>query len=171
MILPEVTPGMIMEIPVYHLPSVRTTLTKSWYRIREYIVIAWPMLIVGSVVLSLMEFWGMDRLINTMLWPITYLLGLPEAVGTTLIFGILRKELSMIMLIQALGTPDVLTVMSKLQVMVFTVFVIFYVPCLATIAVLWREIGSRRALITALFTLILATALALATRGLGIFIW
>ena len=171
MILPEVTPGMIMEIPVYHLPSVRTTLTKSWYRIREYIVIAWPMLIVGSVVLSLMEFWGMDRLINTMLWPITYLLGLPEAVGTTLIFGILRKELSMIMLIQALGTPDVLTVMSKLQVMVFTVFVIFYVPCLATIAVLWREIGSRRALITAIFTLILATALALATRGLGIFIW
>jgi ferrous iron transport protein B len=171
MMFPEVTPGMILEIPVYHLPSVRTTLMKSWYRIREYIVIAWPMLIVGSVILSLMEFWGMDRLINTLLWPISYLLGLPEAVGTTLIFGILRKELSMIMLIQALGTPDVLTVMSKLQVMVFTVFVVFYVPCLATIAVLWREIGPKRALATALFTLILATALALATRGLGILIW
>jgi ferrous iron transport protein B len=167
MILPEVTPGMILEIPVYHLPSIRNTLAKSWYRIREYIVIAWPMLIVGSVILSLMEFWGMDRFINAMLWPLTYLLGLPEAVGTTLIFGVLRKELSMIMLIQAIGTPHVLTVMSKIQVLVFTVFVVFYIPCLATIAVLWREIGSKRALLTVLFTLILATGLALAARFLA----
>jgi len=171
MILPEVTPGMIMEIPVYHLPSIRTTLAKSWYRIREFIVIAWPMLIVGSVILSMMEFWGMDRLLNAMLWPITYILGLPEAVGTTLIFGILRKELSMIMLVQALDTPHVLTVMSKVQVLVFTVFVVFYIPCLATIAILWREIGSKRALFTVLFTFILATGLALATRGVGAFIW
>jgi ferrous iron transport protein B len=170
-ILPEVTPGMIMEIPVYHLPSIRTTLAKSWYRIREFIVIAWPMLIVGSVILSMMEFWGMDRLINAMLWPITYVLGLPEAVGTTLIFGVLRKELSMIMLIQALETPHVLTVMSKVQVLVFTVFVVFYIPCLATIAILWREIGSKRALFTVLFTFILAIGLALATRGVGAFIW
>jgi ferrous iron transport protein B len=124
------------------------------------------MLIVGSVILSLMEFWGMDRFINAMLWPLTYLLGLPEAVGTTLIFGVLRKELSMIMLIQAIGTPHVLTVMSKIQVLVFTVFVVFYIPCLATIAVLWREIGSKRALLTVLFTLILATGLALAARFL-----
>ena len=166
-ILPEVTPGMILEIPVYHLPSIRATLAKSWYRIREYIVIAWPMLIVGSVILSLMEFWGMDRFINAMLWPLTYLLGLPEAVGTTLIFGVLRKELSMIMLIQAIGTPHVLTVMSKIQVLVFTVFVVFYIPCLATIAVLWREIGSKRAIFTVLFTLILATGLALAARFLA----
>ncbi len=171
MFLPEVTPGMIMEIPVYHLPSIRNTLAKSWYRIREFIVIAWPMLILGSVILSLMKFWGMDRAINTLLWPLTYLLGLPEAVGTTLIFGVLRKELSMIMLIQALGTPHILIAMTKLQVLVFTVFVVFYIPCLATIAVLWREIGPKRALLTAFFTLILATGLALATKIFGIIVW
>jgi ferrous iron transport protein B len=171
MILPEVTPGMIMEIPVYHIPSIKATLAKSWYRTREFIVIAWPMLIIGSVILSLMKFWELDRVINTLLWPFTFLLGLPEAVGTTLIFGILRKELSMIMLIQALETPHVLAVMSKLQVLVFTVFVVFYIPCLATIAVLWREIGPKRALFTAFFTLILATGLALATRILGISLW
>jgi ferrous iron transport protein B len=77
----------------------------------------------------------------------------------------------MIMLIQALGTPHILAVMSKLQVLVFTVFVVFYIPCLATIAVLWREIGPKRALVTVLFTLILATGLALATRVLGIIVW
>ncbi len=170
-ILPEITPGMILEIPVYHLPSIRTTLVKSWYRIREFIVVAWPILILGSVVLSLMEFSGMDRFTNTLLWPVTSILGLPESVGTTLIFGILRKELSMIMLIQALGTSQILTVMSKGQVLVFTVFVVFYIPCLATIAVLRREIGLRRAILTVLFTFVLALGLALATRVLGAFIW
>jgi len=170
MFLPEVTPGMILEIPVYHLPSVRGTLAKSWYRIREFIVIAWPMLIGGSVILSTMQFWQLDRFTDAMLWPLTSLLGLPERVGTTLIFGVLRKELTMIMLIQALGTAQVLTVMSKGQVLVFTVFVVFYIPCLATIAVLWREIGSKRAIFTVVFTFILATALSLVTRVLGIFV-
>jgi ferrous iron transport protein B len=171
MVLPEVTPGMILEIPVYHLPSIRTTLVKSWYRVREFIVVAWPLLIIGSVVLSLLEFLGTDQFINTVLRPITYLLGLPEAVGITLIFGVLRKELSMIMLIQALGTSQILTVMSKGQILIFTVFVVFYIPCLAAIAVLRREIGLKKAILTSFFTLILATGLALVMRGLSTFLW
>jgi ferrous iron transport protein B len=70
----------------------------------------------------------------------------------------------MIMLTQALGTTQVLTVMTKTQIVVFTVFVIFYVPCLATIAALWREIGKKGALLAVLFTLSVAIILALATR-------
>jgi ferrous iron transport protein B len=76
----------------------------------------------------------------------------------------MRKELSMIMLTQALGTTQVLTVMTKTQILVFTVFVIFYVPCLATIAALWREIGRKGALLAVLFTLSVAIILGLATR-------
>ena len=85
-------------------------------------------------------------------------------VGTTLIFGILRKELSMLMLIQALGTANVISVMSTTQIMTFTIFIIFYIPCVATIAVLWREIGSKRTLFTIAFTSILAIILATITR-------
>ena len=55
------------------------------------------------------------------------------------------------MLTQALGTSQVLTVMTKAQVMVFTVFVTFYIPCLATIAALWKEIGKKGALLAILF--------------------
>jgi ferrous iron transport protein B len=74
------------------------------------------------------------------------------------------------MLTQALGTTQVLTVMSKSQIMVFTVFVTFYIPCLATIAALWREIGKKGALLAILITLSVAVVLAFATRlFLGIF--
>jgi ferrous iron transport protein B len=48
--------------------------------------------------------------------------------------------------------------------MVFTVFVTFYIPCLATIAALWKEIGKKGALLTILFTFSVAIILALMTR-------
>jgi ferrous iron transport protein B len=162
---PEASLGLILEIPAYQLPPLRNTLKKSWYRIREFIVIAWPILILGSVFLALMEYAGVERHINWALSPLTRLLGLPTSVGTTLIFGLLRKELSLIMLTQALGTTQVLTVMTKTQVMVFAVFVTFYIPCLATIAALWKEIGKKGALMAILFTLSVAIILALATRA------
>ena len=49
-------------------------------------------------------------------------------------------------------------------VLTFTVFVVFYVPCLATAAALWREIGGRRTLLMLLFTFAIAFLLALGTR-------
>jgi ferrous iron transport protein B len=161
---PQANLGLILEIPAYQLPPLRNTLKKSWYRIQEFIVIAWPILIAGSALLALMEYGGIERYINWFTSPLTHLLGLPFSVGTTLIFGLLRKELSMIMLTQALGTSQVLTVMTKAQVMVFTVFVTFYIPCLATIAALWKEIGKKGALLAILFTLSVAFILAIMTR-------
>jgi ferrous iron transport protein B len=161
---PEANLGLILEIPAYQLPPLRNTLKKSWYRVREFIVIAWPILIIGSALLALMEYGGVERYINWFLSPLSHLLGLPVSVGTTLIFGLLRKELSMIMLTQALGTTQVLTVMTKTQVMVFTVFVTFYIPCLATIATLWKEIGKKGTFLAILFTLSVAIILALITR-------
>lgn len=163
-LLPEVTPGMIMEIPSYHIPSLKVLLAKVWLRMKEFIVVAWPLLIVGSIVLSLLQYWRLESYLNMLVSPITLLLGLPIAVGVTLIFGVLRKELSMIMLVQALGVTDISLVMSATQIMTFTIFVLFYIPCVATIAVLIKEIGGKRTLFAMLFTFLIAILLATATR-------
>ena len=163
-LLPEVTPGMILEIPAYHIPSIKVAFAKTWLRMKEFIFVAWPLLIVGSTILSLLQYYKTDMLINNLFSPLTSLLGLPLVVGTTLIFGVLRKELSMLMLIQAIGTSNIAAVMSTTQIMTFTIFVIFYVPCVATIAVLWKEIGSKRTLFAVAFTFVLAVILATITR-------
>lgn len=163
-LMPEVTPGLIMEIPSYHIPSLKVLFSKVWLRMKEFIVIAWPLLIAGSTALSLLKYWNAEEMINNLISPITFLLGLPLAVGTTLIFGILRKELSMIMLVQALGATDVSTVMTSTQIMTFTIFVLFYVPCVATIAVLVKEIGGKRTIFTIFFTFLIAIILATLTR-------
>ncbi|MCI0691101.1 ferrous iron transport protein B [candidate division KSB1 bacterium] len=161
----EITPGLIMEIPPYRLPTLRMLLAKTWWRLKEFIVMAWPLLIIGSAALSLAEHWQLDQAINHLLRPITALLDLPAATGTTLIFGVMRKELSLLMLMQAVGTTNIAAVMSSAQMMVFTLFVVFYIPCLATITVLWREIGKGRTLLMAALTLILAMVVGVLTRA------
>ena len=164
---PEVTPGLLLEVPNYHLPSYKTVWIKSWYRLKEFIVIAWPILIVGSIVLGILQFFQLDKIINILCLPITIPLALPPEVGTTLIFGILRKELSLIMLLQALGTKDILTVMNKGQILTFTIFVVFYIPCAATIAALWREIGGKKTGLAIIFSVMIAFTVAILFRFLS----
>ena len=163
-LMPEVTPGLILEMPVYRVPTLKTVIAKGYYRVKEFVTVAWPVLIAGSVVLSLLEFFQLDHIVNAIFAPLTWLLGLPSAVGTTLIFGILRKELALVMLRQALNTSDVSTVLSIGQMLTFTVFVVFYIPCLATLAALNRELGRRSMLGVAALTTGIAITLALLTR-------
>jgi ferrous iron transport protein B len=165
-IMPESSPGLVLEVPPYHLPKAQVVLSKTWLRLREFIVVAWPVLIAGSVLLSLAEHYHWDTAVNYALAPFTTLLGLPQVVGTTLIFGVLRKELSMIMLVQALGTPNVLSVMTASQMVVFTLFITFYIPCVATLAALVRETGWRLTAAVAAYSLLAATLIALAGRAL-----
>ncbi|UCF62827.1 MAG: ferrous iron transport protein B [bacterium] len=166
-LMPEVSPGMILEIPPYRWPSSRVIFRKTWFRIKEFIMVAWPILILGSVVLGMLEYFQLDKLINQGLSPLTALLGLPAVVGTTLIFGVLRKELALIMLTQALGTTQILTVLSTNQVLVFTIFITFYIPCVATMAVLSRELNRSWMILVVMITLILAILFSFMFRVFG----
>lgn len=161
---PEVSPGMVLEVPRYQRPRLKVMTRKVWFRLREFVVLSWPLLIAGSIVLGLAEHWRWDQAINAALSPLSGMLGLPLAVGTTLVFGLLRKEMSLIMLVQALGTANIGQVMSASQIVVFTIFVMFYVPCIATIAALVKEIGRKMTAIAVGYSFLIATLLATAAR-------
>ncbi len=49
----------------------------------------------------------------------------------------------------------------------FTVFVVFYVPCLATLAALRRELGKRDMLLIAALTVVIAMLAALIARAIS----
>jgi ferrous iron transport protein B len=166
-IFPRVTPGLIMEIPSYKIPSLRVVAAKVWLRVREFIVVAFPLLIAGSLLLSLFEHLHWDHYLNLAFLPITWALGLPMSLGVTLIFGVFRKELTLIMLFQALGTTQVASVLSAGQMMTFTIFVLFYIPCVATIAVLTRELGKGKTALVLASTTGIALVISLFTRGIA----
>jgi ferrous iron transport protein B len=163
-IIPEVTPGLILEIPVYRMPAMKSVIRKTWFRAREFIVEAWPLLIIGSVVLAILDRLNFSQWFNALTRPITWLLGLPVNVGVPLIFGILRKELSLIMLRQALGVTDYSAALTDVQMITFAVFVVFYIPCLATLATLKRELNTRDMLQIVGLTVVIATVTSLFAR-------
>jgi small GTP-binding protein len=166
-LLPEDTPGLILEMPGYHIPTLKNVANKTWFRVREFIVEAWPLLILGSVILAALVYFNLSPIFNFIFRPFTWILGLPAETAVPLIFGVLRKELSLIMLRQALGVNDFSQALTSLQMLTFTVFVVFYVPCLATLSVLRRELGWRTMLAVSALTVVIALAAALFVRGVG----
>ncbi|MEO0239158.1 MAG: ferrous iron transport protein B [candidate division WOR-3 bacterium] len=159
----EVT-DFILEIPPYRIPTVKGTLSKLWYKLKDFIFFAWPIIVIGSIILSLMQYFGLDTVINRAFSPFVHgILGINENLSVVLIFGVLRKELALIMASEALKVPVELlnTVMTKRELVVFTTFVTFYTPCLSTILALWKEIGLTKTLIQIAVSLILASILGL----------
>jgi ferrous iron transport protein B len=63
-----------------------------------------------------------------------------------ILFGVLRKELSLLMVYQALGTFDIGAHLDWVQIMTFLIFLTFYFPCVSTFAVMLKTIGRRQAL-------------------------
>jgi len=166
-LVPGISPGLILEMPVYRIPTGRTVFNKAWWRIREFIVEAWPLLIVGSIVLAILNFLNVAVYLNAAVRPISWALGLPNEVGVPLIFGILRKELSLVMLGQALGSMEFSLVLTPVQMITYAVFVVFYMPCLATMIVIRKELGRKAMWNIAGMTTLIAAIAALVARGIA----
>jgi len=162
---PEISPGLIQEIPSYAWPKVRPLLSSTWQRTRDIVTIVLPLLVGGSIVLALLQFMGGDLVINTALAPVTtWTLGLPMVLGVPILFGILRKELSLVMIYQALGTFEVGQVLDWIQISTFLVFLLFYIPCISTFAVMVKVIGRKDALFSVVLSIGVALIVALAVR-------
>jgi ferrous iron transport protein B len=165
--LKEASPGLILEIPTLKIPSIKSIALKIYFQLKSFALFAWPLLVAGSVVLGLVQALHGDAIINTALSPlVTGALGLPKELGVTLIFGFLRKELSLLMMLQALGVSyqQLMTVVTANQIVVFTVFVSLFIPCLSTFAVLWREVGKKIAFLSAALSVSVAIVLSVVVR-------
>ncbi|HEY5308917.1 MAG TPA: ferrous iron transporter B [Casimicrobiaceae bacterium] len=163
---PRGGPGQVQEIPPYALPRWRPMVKETWERTSDILTIVTPLLVGGSVVLALLAHVGADRYINAVLSPITsWWLGLPVVLGVPILFGVLRKELSLLMVYQALGSFDVGQYLDHVQLLTFLLFLTFYVPCISTFAVMLKTIGRREAL----FSVALSVGVALLVSGLARF--
>jgi ferrous iron transport protein B len=158
--MPGTNPGLIMEMPKLKWPPLRITFKQTWFRLKDFVVFAFPIIAGGSVVLYALDKLGWLAHLTAWVAPFTQgFLGLPPVALVVLIFGILRKELALIMLATLMHTPNLGTVMTPQQMYVFALIVMLYVPCVSTIAVLRREFGNRRAALVSIGEVVLALLL------------
>ena len=154
--LPGEPVGLIMEMPPYRIPSLSVVAKKTWTRTRDFVYGAFPLIIIGSLVMQTLLSTGAIFWISDQISPfMTSWLGLPPITSIPLLFGILRKELSLILLVQLIGL-NLDQILTPIQMIVFGLVIMIYIPCIATIAVLGREFGWKRGLAITIFDVSLA---------------
>ncbi len=160
-VLPGEPTELIMSVPDYKFPNLKTVISQTWFRLREFLFIAAPLVIISGVIIKGFYLAGWLEIIANLLSPITVQwLGLPVITGILLIFGILRKELILLMLSVLLGTSNFIQVLSPVQMLTLALVSIFYIPCIATISALWKEFGWKRALGITTFKIMFAILIA-----------
>lgn len=154
--------GLIMEIPDLRTPSLRNALASSGRQLKEFAFTVVPWLLLGSAAMSWLGRLDISGTVDAILAPLIHgLLGLPAALGTTLVFGFFRKELIIVMAQQALGAASLAQLPLTLgQAVVFLVFVTLYFPCFSTFVVMGREFSWRIAGAAALLSVVVATLAA-----------
>jgi ferrous iron transport protein B len=155
-VLPGEPVGLIMEMPSYKKPSLRNITLKTWSRTKDFIYIAFPIIVAGSITIEALVLLGfMNYVVEAASPLINGWLGLPAVAAIPLIFGILRKELTLILL-EGLIPLESLT---AVQMIVFSLIIMIYIPCVATIAACKREFGWRKALAITVTDIVLALIL------------
>lgn len=152
---------LIMPMPDYKTPQIKTILYQTWDALKEFIFIAAPVVILSGVFIHAINLAGWMPAISSLLSPVTVAwLGLPAITGILLIFGILRKELILVMLAAYLGTTNFSDVLSSQQMITLAVVSMFYIPCVATISVLWKEYGWKKAMAICVLEILFALIMA-----------
>jgi ferrous iron transport protein B len=152
---------LIMSMPDYKTPHLKTIIYQTWDALKEFIFIAAPIVIISGVVIQAINLAGWMPAISSFLSPVTVSwLGLPAITGILLIFGILRKELILVMLAAYLGTANFSDVLSPQQMITLAIVSMFYIPCVAAISVLWKDFGWKKAMMVCILEILFAILLA-----------
>ena len=152
-----------METFPLRRPTPLLVLRKTWARLKDFVWVASPIVIGGSLALGALYETGVVWHLASPLSPIVEgWLGLPAVAGLTLVFAILRKELALQLLIAfavvvyGSGAHDLLRFMTTDQLVVYAIVSCLYVPCAATVAVLARELGWKASAMISVGTIAIA---------------
>ncbi len=157
--------SLAMELPDLQVPSAKNVLFKTWYRIKDFFYIAFPLLIIGSIVVEVLLQYDLLNVIVDPLSPVIVgMLGLPAVCAIAFIVGILRKEMALGMLQILAGGLALEQFMTPDQFVVFGVVMAVYMPCVATLITMWREIGWKETIGVSVMSIVVAILLGTATN-------
>ncbi len=133
-ILPGRSTALWIDLPPLRLPKMSNVLKKTWYKSTDFVCEAAPLFVGSALILGILEVTGMLKSIEDMLVPLTVKwLGLPKEVAGGFIMGFIRREF---------GTAGLFTVpMDATQKFVALTTITFFVPCIATAMIIFKERG------------------------------
>ncbi len=146
-LMPGEKPIFYMELPPLRLPKLSNVLTKVYTRMEWYFIEILPLFIIASVVIWVGRETGIFQLVIGGLTPVVNGLGLPDEAAVAFLFGFFRRDYG------AAGLLDLQQagLLSPLALVVASVTLTLFVPCVAQFSIMLKERGMKTALGIAAF--------------------
>lgn len=164
----------VMELPNYRLPGPRNVAQLLWEKAKDFLTKAFSIILLATIVVWFLQSFNLQfkmvadssdsimALISSLFVPIFTPLGLGDwRICTSLITGVVAKE-SVVATMEILfaGAGGVSSALSTLSAASLLVFSLLYTPCIASIAAIKREMGSKWAISVVLWQCIIAWLVA-----------
>lgn len=144
-VVPGERPAFYMELPPLRMPTLRNIFVKTYTRMEWYLREVLPMFVIASVVIWFGRLTGLFDLALTGLKPLVSVLGLPPQTAVAFLFGFFRRDYG------AAGLYDLHSTLTGEQLLVATVTMTIFVPCIAQFSVTAKERGWKTAIAIAAF--------------------
>jgi len=140
----------IMELPLYHLPNLKTIGIYVWENILGFLKKAGTTILAATLIVWVLSYFPTGNVMTSYLGmagkslePIGRWMGLPWPVLVALLTSFVAKENTIATLGVLYGDLAVLnTVMTPAAGMAFLVFQILFIPCIGTVAAIQQETKS-----------------------------
>lgn len=172
----------VMELPNYRLPGAKNVMQLLWEKAKDFLQRAFTVILLATIVVWFLQSFNVHlNLVNNSadsmlaiiagwLVPLFKPLGMGDwRICTALISGFMAKE-SVVSTLGVLFGGSISTVLSSATAASILVFSLLYTPCVAAIASVKRELGSRWAVGVVIWQCIIAWVAAWIVHVIGMVI-
>ena len=169
----------VMELPNYRLPGAKNVAQLLWEKAKDFLQKAFTVILMATIVVWFLQSFDLHlnlvensadsilAMIAGALVPILRPLGLGDwRICTALISGFMAKE-SVVSTLEVLFGGGIASVLTPLSAGVLLVFSLLYTPCVAAVASVKRELGTKWAVGMVFWQCLIAWVVAIITRGIG----
>lgn len=140
---------LLIDLPPLRLPRINNVLTKTGIKSYQFLKEAFPLFALGALLISTFQVTGILTFLQNALAPLTvHWLGLPKEAATAFIMGVVRRDFGAAGLAEMSLTP--------IQTVVSLATITLFVPCIASILVMFKERNKKEAAIMWLSTWVIA---------------
>ena len=145
----------MMELPTYRFPTLRNSLMLMWDKAKDFIKKAFTVIFVATMVIWFLQSFdyhlnfvtdneqSLLSYIARFITPVFRPFGVTDwRVTSAILTGLSAKESIVSTLSLLIGEANLTSVMNGLQAFSLLIFVLLYMPCIATFAAERRELGS-----------------------------
>lgn len=172
----------VMELPNYRLPSAKNVMQLLWEKAKDFLQRAFSVILIATVVIWFLQSFDFRMnmvvssedsilaMVSGLIAPLLKPIGLGDwKICTALISGFMAKE-SVVSTLEVLFGGNVAAAMSSVSAAALLVFSLLYTPCVAAVAAIRRELGTKWAAGVVLWQCILAWLAAFLVQIVGLWI-